>query len=319
MPASPSAPRRILIDCDPGIDDALALLLALRSPELRVEAVTVTAGNVPADRGAANALQLLELAGRSEIPVAMGARRPLLRPLITGEAIHGENGLGGVDLPAPAARLDRRHAADLIIELVTAHPGEITLVAIAPLTNLALALSKEPSIASLIAEIILMGGSLGAGNITPAAEYNIFADAEAARIVFHAGIPITMLQLTATCQAVLTRRHLEEWKASGSPVAAAAAAMADHYLSVYERRGLPGGHLHDPLAVGLAIDKTLVLASERLRVEIETRGEFTDGATVADRRPGRSEDRPPNAEVPLRIDGERFVRLLVERLSAPPR
>lgn len=318
MPA-PSAPRRILIDCDPGIDDALALFLALRSPELCVEAVTVTAGNVPVDRGVANALQLLALAGRPGIPVARGAQRPLLRPLITGEAIHGENGLGGVDLPPPAARPDPRHAADLIIELVTAHPGEITLVAIAPLTNLALALSKEPSIAGLIAEIILMGGSLGSGNITAAAEYNIFADAEAARIVFHAGIPITMLQLTATCQAVLTRRHLDEWKASGSPVAAAAAAMADHYLRVYERRGLPGGHLHDPLAVGLAIDKTLALASERLRVEIETRGEFTDGATVADRRPGRPGDRPSNAEVPLRIDGERFVRLLVERLSAPPR
>lgn len=319
MPPSPSAPRRVLIDCDPGIDDALALFLALRSPELRVEAVTVTAGNVPVDRGAANALQLLELAGRPDIPVAMGARGPLLRPLITGETIHGEDGLGGVHLPAPSARPDRRHAADLIIELVTAYPREITLVAIAPLTNLALALSKEPSLAGLIAEIILMGGSLGPGNITPAAEYNIFADAEAARIVFNSSIPITMLQLTATCQAVLTRRHLDEWKASGSPVAVAAAAMADHYLRVYERRGLPGGHLHDPLAVGLAIDKTLALTSERLRVEIETRGEFTDGATVADRRPGRPGDRRPNAEVPLRIDGERFVRLLVDRLSAPPR
>lgn len=319
MPDAASASRRVLIDCDPGIDDALALLLALGSPELEVEAVTVVAGNVPVHRGVTNALQLLELAGRPEIPVAMGAPRPLLRPLITGEAIHGDNGLGGVELPAPSARPDRRHAVDLIIDRVSAHPGQISLVAIGPLTNLALALSKAPAIARLVPEIILMGGSLGAGNITPAAEYNIYADAEAARIVFHAGIPITMLQLTATSQAVLTRRHLDEWRASGAPVAAAAAAMADHYLRVYERRGLPGGHLHDPLAVGLAIDKSLVLAGERLRIEIETRGEFTDGATVADRRPGRAGDRPPNADVPLRIDGERFVRMLVERLSARPR
>jgi purine nucleosidase len=319
MPAAPSAPRRILIDCDPGIDDALALLLALRSPELHVEAVTVVAGNVPVDRGAANALRLVELAGRPEVPVARGARRPLLRQPITGEAIHGENGLGGVIFPEPSARLDPRHAVDLLIDAVTAHPGEVTLVAIAPLTNVALAVLKEPAIAGLIPEIILMGGSLGAGNLTAAAEYNVFADAEAARIVFNSGIPITMLQLTATCQAVLTRRHLAEWNASGSPLAAAAAAMADHYLRVYERRGLPGGHLHDPLAVGLAIDRTLALESERLRIEIETRGEFTDGATVADRRPGRSAELQPNADVPLRIDGDRFVRMLAERLSTPPR
>ncbi len=313
------APRRILIDCDPGIDDALALLLALRSPELRVEAVTVAAGNVPVDRGVSNALTLLELAGRADIPVARGAERPLLRPPITGEAIHGGNGLGGVSFPAPSAQPDPRHAADLILDLAAAHPGEVTVLAIAPLTNLALAFSKAPAACRGIAEIILMGGSLGAGNITPAAEYNIYADAEAACIVFDSGIPITMLQLTATCQAVLTRRHLAEWNASGSPIAAAAAAMADHYLTVYERRGLPGGHVHDPLAVGLAIDRTLVLESERLRIEIETRGQFTDGATVADRRPGRTGRGESNADVPLRIDGERFVRMLVERLSTPPR
>lgn len=311
--------RRVIIDCDPGIDDALALLLAVRSPEVSVEAVTVVCGNVLVERGAENALQLLELAGRSDIPVAKGARRPLLREPLTGEAIHGENGLGGVSLPPPAATPDPRHAADLIIDLVTGSPGEITLVAIAPLTNLALAFSKEPAIRALIPEIILMGGSLAGGNITPAAEYNIYADAEAARIVFEAGIPITMLQLTTTSQAVLTRRHLEQWCASGSVLAAAAAAMAETYLRVYERRGLPGGYLHDPLAAGLAIDKTLVRESRPMRVEIETHGEFTYGATVADRRPGERSAAKPNAELPLLIDGERFVGMLVERLSAPPR
>ncbi len=317
--AGPATRKRVLIDCDPGIDDALALFLALASPELSVEAITVVAGNVPVAQGVDNALRLLELAGRPEIPVARGAVSPLLRKLITGEAIHGENGLGGVRLPAPSRGPDARHAADLMIELAQARPGEITWVAIGPLTNLALALAKAPELGELVPEIILMGGALSGGNITPAAEYNIYADAEAARIVFASGIPITMLELGATSQVALTREHLALWQAASSPVARAAAAMADHYLRVYEARGLRGGHLHDPLAVGMAIDKNFARASRRLRVEIETRGEFTDGATVADCRPGQAGRRAPNADVPAIIDSERFLALFLERLTLLPR
>mgnify|MGYP000055979709 CR=1 FL=1 len=315
MVAGPLTKKRVLIDCDPGIDDALALLLALASPELSVEAVTVVAGNVAVSQGVDNALRLVELAGRPGIPVARGAASPLVRKLITGEAIHGDNGLGGVRLPAPSRGPDPRHAVDLMIELAQARPGSLTLVAIGPLTNLALALAKAPELAGLIAEIILMGGALSGGNITPAAEYNIYADAEAARMVFASGVPITMLELGATSQVALTREHVARWRAASSPVAEAAAAMADHYLRVYEARGVAGGHLHDPLAVGMAIDKGFATASRRLHIDIETRGEFTDGATVADRRPGQAGRRTPNADVPAVIDSERFLALFVERLS----
>jgi len=315
MAAGSSTKKSVLIDCDPGIDDALALFLALASPELSVEAVTVVAGNVPVSQGVDNVLRLLELAGRPEIPVARGAASPLVRRLITGETIHGDNGLGGVRLPAPSRGPDPRHAVDLMIELARARPGSLTLVAIGPLTNVALALAKAPELAGLIAEIILMGGALSGGNITPAAEYNIYADAEAARRVFGSGVPITMLELGATSQVALTREHLARWKAASSAVAQAAAAMADHYLRVYEARGLAGGHLHDPLAVGLAIDKGFATASRRLHIDIETRGEFTDGATVADLRPGHEGRRPPNAEVPAVIDSERFLGFFIERLS----
>jgi len=334
-PASSRAepPRRVILDVDPGIDDAMALLLALQSPELQVEAITVVSGNVMVEQGTENALKLLELAGATSIPVAPGARYPLLRRLTTAEKVHGSNGLGGLELPPPRLQPDRRHAVDLIVELVRANPGAITLVPVGPLTNIALALRKAPDLKDKIREIILMGGAIRGGNVTPVAEANIHNDAEAARIVFDSGVPITMVGLDATSQVVLTWAHLEQLQRSSSPLARAVVTMASHYIRFYESQGHPGAFLHDPLAVGLAIDPSLATEVQPMRIDIETRGEFTYGQTVANASlqralPESAGDHDtigptiriePNARVPLRVDAQRFLQLFLQRISRPPR
>lgn len=326
-------PRRIILDIDPGIDDAMALLLATQSPELEIEAVTVVSGNVMVDLGAQNALKLVELAGRPDIPVAKGARHPLRRRLVTAEMVHGRNGLGGLQLPVSKKQLDPRYAVDLIIELVNSNPGEITLVPVGPLTNIALALRKDPGLASKIPKIILMGGSIGRGNSTPAAEANIHNDAEAASEVFESGIPITMVGLGATSQVLITREHLGDLRASPSPIAKAVASMAEFYIAFNERAGRSGASLHDPLAVGLAIDKNFATEMKPMRIDVETRGEHTYGMTVANRNLiqrelvdagdhdelGEARQIRPNAEVPLVIDQERFVHFFLNRIANPVR
>lgn len=329
--AGPSAdePRRIILDVDPGIDDAMAMLLALRSPELHIEAITVVAGNVVVDRGAINALALLELAGETGIPVAKGASAPLVRRLTTAEVIHGENGLGKTELPNPQIALDERHAVDAIIEIVRANPGEITLVPVGPLTNIALAFLRDPELSSMVPEIILMGGSIAGGNVSPEAEANIHNDPEAAKIVFRSGTPITMVGLGATRQTRLTRDDLPRLR-RGSPVGAYVAELADFYLGFSERLGFPGASLHDPLAVGLAIDKSFATEMSSMHIDVETKGELTTGETVANRSlylevVERVGDRDrivsfprvePNADVPVVIDHERFRELFFERLTA---
>lgn len=327
---TPEAPRRVIIDVDPGIDDALAMLLAMRSPELKIEAFTVVSGNVLVDQGAQNALKLVELAGRGDIPVAMGARYPLKRKLITAETIHGEDGLGNRPLPTPKGTLDARSAVDAIIEIVSASPGEITLLPVGPLTNIALAFQKRPRLASQVAEIILMGGSIAGGNATAAAEANIYNDPEAADIVFKSGAPITMVDLQATAQTRIERKHLPRLERSSSPVAKYVAALGDVYIAFAERLGFfEGSDLHDPLAIGLAIDKTLALEMRPMWIGVETKGELTYGETVANRYLMDEAlqdlgDRytisgfpkvKPNAEVPLKIDGERFLELFLSRLE----
>ena len=329
---SSERPRRIVLDVDPGIDDAMAMLLAMQSPELQIEAITVVSGNVLVDKGAVNALKLVELAGRQEIPVAKGARYPLKRKLITAEAVHGRDGLGEFELPAPSKALDPRNAADVIVELVSAAPGQITLVPVGPLTNIALAFQKDPTIARKIPEIILMGGSIVGGNASPAAEANIYNDPEAAAIVFESGVPITMVDLGATAQTRLRREQLPRLEASASPVARYVARLGDFYIAFGERLGFFGGaDLHDPLAVGLAIDKTLATEMRPMHVVVETRGEYTYGETVANRHllTEAIEDAgdhytisgfprvEPNADVPVVVDGGRFLELFLERLSVP--
>jgi purine nucleosidase len=330
---TPENPRRIILDVDPGIDDALALLLATQSPELRIEAITVVSGNVIVNLGAENALKLVELAGRPDLIVAKGARYPLQRKLVTAELIHGQNGLGGAELPAPRKKLDPRHAADVIIDIVRANPGQITLVPVGPLTNIALAFLKDPDLPSKVPEIILMGGSIVGGNASPAAEANIYNDPEAAKIVFNAGPPVTMVDLGATHQALLRRAHVDALSKSASPIGRFVANAGDYYVKLAERFGEPGAALHDPLAVGMAIDKTLAKVLRPMQVDVETRGALTYGETVANRSLYLEATKDvgdhltivdfprvkPNVEVPLVVDGDRFLKLFVERVSAPPR
>src|ERR1041385_7851505 len=226
---APEFPRRIILDTDPGIDDAMAILLALRSPELKVEAITVVAGNVPVELGAENARKLADLAGRTDVIVSKGAAGPLQRKLTTAEAIHGKNGLGGVVLPPPKIALDGRHAVQVIHDVIDANPGQITLVPVGPLTNVALAFLQYPDLAAKTREIILMGGTVGAGNATPVAEANIHQDAEAAKIVFESGVPILMVDLTACAQALLTRDEAVRLRESADPAARFVAAISESY------------------------------------------------------------------------------------------
>lgn len=326
-------PRRIILDIDPGIDDAMAVLLATQSPELHIEAITVVFGNVMVDRGAENALKLVELAGRPDIIVAKGAKYPLVKKLVTAEWIHGRNGLGDVELPPPTKKLDPRHAVDVIIEIVNANPGEITLLPVGPLTNIALAFREDPTLPSKVDEIILMGGSIAGGNASPAAEANIYNDPEAAKIVFNSGAPIIMVGLGATSQTKLYRRHLPMLANSGSPLGKFVADINDFYIGFAESIGFEGADLHDPLAVGMAFDKTFATDLRPMHIDVETKGELTYGETVANRYlllEGVSDvgdhyeitsfpKVEPNAEVPVVVDADRFVATFIERVSAPPR
>jgi purine nucleosidase len=244
--SAPGAPaQKVIIDTDPGVDDAFALLLAMRSLELNILAITAVAGNVPLTLTLPNALRMVEIAGRTDIPVASGAASPLIRRLVTATYAHGENGLAGVDFPAPTLRPVKEPAADLICRIVRQNPGEITLVGLGPLTNVALALRQDPDAAKMIRRIVLMGGSLSGGNITPAAEFNFYVDPEAASIVFDSGIPITMVGLDVTQKVELTQDHIRELEAGHGQVSQAAAKIATRIMQLYRQQGSQGGlHMH---------------------------------------------------------------------------
>lgn len=305
--------RRIVLDCDPGHDDALAILLAARHPALRLEAITTVAGNSTVDRTARNALKVCALAGIRDVPIAAGMAAPLVRPLRVAPGIHGASGLDGPDLPEPDLALDPRHAVDLLIELLMASDGDLTLVATAPLTNLAAAIRREPRILPNIERIVLMGGSIGLGNWTPAAEFNIFVDPEAAHVVFSCGRPVTMIGLDVTHTALATPEVRGRIRALGSTVARLTDDLlgffADSYREVF---GFEAPPLHDPCAVAAVIDPTL-LRSQPMHVAVELRGEHTTGRTVCDLY-GVTGD-PPNAEVGLALDVPRFWDLLIETLA----
>jgi len=321
-------PRKVILDVDPGTDDAMAILLALNSPEVDIQALTVVAGNVVVEQGVENALKLLSLTGRCDIPVARGASKPLTQKLTTAEFFHGANGLGNVELPAPSCEPDVRPAADLIVEVVNRNPHEITLVPVGPLTNIALALRKDPSIAAKVKEVVLMGGSITGGNSTAAAEANIFNDPEAARAVFEAGWPLIMVGLNVTETTLFTRANLAELEQGKGPQAKFAAAVLTFMLDLSERLGGEGTPMHDPLAAAAVIDRTLITTRD-MRVEIETRGEFTRGETVASRNNSSDKrvlrgDRfvveglmavKPNVHVAIESDASRFNRMFIERLA----
>ena len=320
--------RQIIIDTDPGADDAMAILLALNSPELDVKALTVVAGNVVVDRGVENALKLVSLAHRCDIPVARGAGHPLVATLTTAEFFHGKNGLGDVELPAPACRPDTRFAPDLIIQTVHAHPHEITLVPIGPLTNIALAISKDPSIVPLVKEVVLMGGGISGGNITAAAEANIHNDPEAAHRVFEAGWPLTMVGLNVTEKTLFTPADLKRLAQTRGLENDFAVGVLHFMVNRAENLGGEGTPMHDPLAVGAAIDRSLITTQD-MRVDIELRGEYTRAETVADRHNStdqrvRRGDRyavegiqrvEPNVHVAVSSDAPRFIDMFISRIA----
>jgi len=344
-------PFRVIIDTDPGVDDALALLLAMRSPELKIEGITPVAGNVPLDLTLPNALRMVEIAGRTDIPVAVGAKGPLVRRLVTAAYAHGENGLGGAVFPEPKIKPIAQPAAEFIRDVIRKYPGELTLIPIGPLTNIATALNLDSQLASMVRGIVLMGGSLSGGNITPAAEFNIYVDPEAARIVFQSGIPITMVGLDATRKTSLTEEHVRTLEASQNPVSQAAGKIGRNAINHNREQGfLIGPNMHDSLAVATFLDPSIVKLKEYY-VDVETTGELTAGETLGyspsagdlRRKPEMEKQAAnnmsirgseptlastrtspvlrdkfvPNAKVALDVDSTEFFNLLIGRLSAP--
>jgi inosine-uridine nucleoside N-ribohydrolase len=300
----------IVIDCDPGHDDAFAIMLAVGSPEVELRAITTVAGNQTLDKTTANALKVLELIGRTDIQVAAGADKPLTRELRTAAHVHGESGLDGPDLPRPTTKVVGKHAVDLLAE--TIEPG-VVLVPTGPLTNIALLLQQHPDIARRLERIVWMGGAASEGNITPAAEFNSFVDPEAAAIVFGSGIPVTMIGLDITHKALFTAEHAERLRPTG-PAGKAAAEMADFFLVFHRQRyRFDGAPIHDAMAVAHVIDPTLV-ETVNCNVEIETRSQYCDGRTVVDI--WGVTDRPLNAHVGVDVDSPRFLELLVSRIAS---
>ncbi len=309
-------PRKIIIDTDPGQDDAVAILLALASPEeIEVLGITAVAGNVPLELTAKNARIVCELAGRTDIPVFAGCDRPLKRPLVTAEHVHGKTGLDGPVLPDPQMPLTDGHAVDFIIETLRAHePGTVTLCPLGPLTNIATALQKAPDIADRIQEIVLMGGAyFEVGNITPAAEFNIYVDPEAADIVFKSGVHIVVMPLDVTHDALVTPHRNDAFRALGSKVGHAVAEMTDFFERFdKEKYGSEGAPLHDPCVTAYLIQPKL-FSGRHINVEIETQSDLTLGMTVADW--WRVTDRAPNAMFMGDVDAAGFFTLLTERLA----
>ncbi len=341
---------RVIIDTDPGVDDAFALLLAMRSPELKIEAITPVAGNVPLDLTLPNALRMVEIAGRTDIPVAAGAKAPMVRRLVTAAYAHGENGLGGAVFPEPTTKPVNEPAAELIRQIIRKYPGEVTLITLGPLTNVAAAFAGDSDLASKVRGLVMMGGSLSGGNITPAAEFNIYVDPEAARIVFQSGIPITMVGLDVTRKTALTEDHVKQLTAGKSAVSQAAAKIARNAIDHNRSQGfLIGPNMHDSLAVTAFLDPS-ILTFENYYVDVEVNGELTAGQTLGYspnqgdlRRSAEMQKKAestmvirgaaptlagtkispvlrdkwvPNTRVALNLDPGRFFNLLIGRLSS---
>lgn len=307
-------PRPIIVDTDPGQDDAVALLTALASPdELEVLAITTVAGNVPVDLTTRNALALVELAGRPEVPVYRGSVRPMVKPLVTAEYVHGPTGIDGADLPDPTIEAAPGHAVDRIVEIA----GEreiVTLCVLGPMTNIALALVREPGIVANIDEVVMMGGGFFAGgNTTPAAEFNVFVDPHAAHVVLTSGIPITMMPLDVTHKALTTEDRLQRFRDLGTRAGTAVAGMLDFYDNWdMEKYGMPGGPLHDPTVIAYLLLPGMFQGKE-VNVEVVTATGPTQGMTVLDWWGVTGAE--PNATVMREIDAGAYFDLLVERIG----
>ncbi len=312
-------PRKIIIDTDPGQDDAVAILLALASPdELDVLGIVAVAGNIGLAQNTINALKVVELSGRKDVPVYAGSARPIRHPLVTAEHVHGKTGMDGPDLPAPKLLAEKQHGVDFIIgTLRREEPGTVTLATLGPLTNVALALIKAPDIAPRIQEIVMMGGAyFEVGNITPAAEFNIYVDPEAAAEVFAAGAPLVVLPLDATHEAITSRDWVEGMRALPGRCGPAIASWTDFFERYdKEKYGSHGAPLHDPCTVAWLLAPGLFEGRE-INVEIETEGRWTTGMTVADW--WRVSGRPANALFIRSLDRDGLFALLSERLARLP-
>lgn len=310
-----NSPKRILIDTDPGVDDSMAILFAFCSPEVKVEGLTAIFGNSGSGNTTLNALRLVELAGHPEVPVARGAETPLLREFKGfGWRVHGRNGLGEVDFPLPKGKPDGRRAAQFIADTIMANPGEITLVALGPLTNVALAVALEPKIAQQVKEVVIMGGAAnGMGNASAVAEANIHNDPEAAKIVFDAPWKVTMVGLDVTRQTVMTPDYVAELYKAGTPFTDFISKILPHYMGFYkEYVGLDGLFVHDSSALAYVIDPSL-FETKLVPVSVETKSPYTSGLTAVDWR--LKTEAEPNVYVCVNVDSDRFLALYKERIT----
>ena len=304
----------IILDCDPGHDDAIALVLALASPELDLKAVTSSAGNQTPDKTLRNVLRMLTLLKRGDIPVAGGAIKPLMRDLIIADNVHGESGLDGPALPEPDFAPQDCTAVELMANVLRESAEPVTLVSTGPQTNVALLLNSHPELHAKIARIVIMGGAMGLGNWTPAAEFNIFVDPEAAEIVFQSGIPVVMAGLDVTHQAQIMAEDIERFRRIGNPVATTVAELLDFFMEYHktEKWGFQGAPLHDPCTIAWLLKPEIFTTVERW-VGVETQGKYTQGMTVVDYY--FLTGNRPNTTVMTNINREAFVDLLAERLA----
>ena len=302
----------IILDCDPGHDDAIALMLALGSPEVELLGVTTVSGNQTVAKTTANAIRVLDHLGREDISVAAGAKRPLVRDRHVAADVHGETGLDGPDLPPPTREPVPEHAIEWIANTLSAQPRAVTLVPTGPLTNIALFLARYPELEPKLARIVLMGGAIAEGNVTPAAEFNIWADPEAAQRVFSGGLDVTMVGLDVTHKALMRRRHVDRL-ADGGVAGRLVADLYGFYAQHHRRRYMwDGAPVHDAIAVAHVIDETL-LETKDCGVKVDTGPELSRGRTYVDL--WGSAGWQPNCHVAVDIDSERFFELLIERIS----
>jgi inosine-uridine nucleoside N-ribohydrolase len=308
--------HKIILDCDPGHDDAIAILLAAHHPAIELLAITTVAGNQTVTKTANNALKVCSLANIRTVPIAKGMDRPLFRSAHYAAHIHGESGLDGPNIPAPQLQLVSQHAVDLLIDLLLRSDGDITLVATGPLTNIAMAMLREPAIIPKIQAISLMGGAIGLGNITPAAEFNIWTDPEAASIVFQCGRPVTMVPLEVTHRALATEQIIARLRATNRTVANFAADLliffADRYRTVF---GFTAPPVHDPCAVARVIEPDIV-ATSLMHVDIEVKGELTGGRTVCDIY--HILGQPANIQVGHDLNVAHFWDMVIDTLMSYP-
>lgn len=302
----------LIIDCDPGVDDAIALLLALAAPELKLLGIVTVAGNVPLAVTSANARRICELAQRQDIPVFEGCPRPMLQRLATAEAVHGESGLIGVDLPAPTLLAQPQHGVTWMIETLLAVSQPIVIATLGPMTNLAMAIVQAPQITPKIQRVVMMGGAITHGNVTPSAEFNLYSDPHAAHIVFTSGIPLTWISLDVTHQAIATAARCQMLRAIGAPIGSVVADLLSAYGEYdRQRHGFAGAPLHDPCVIAYLLQPALFTKCDRY-VEIELVSPSSIGRTIVDW--WQTTGKPVNTQVVTTIDADGFYQLLHDRL-----